>query len=171
MILKRFYDEKLAQASYLVGCGATGEALVIDPNRDADAYLAEAARAGLRVTHITETHIHADFVSGARELAARSGGRLHLSDEGDASWKYAYAAEGGAVLLHDGDSFRVGELRVDVMHTPGHTPEHLSFVVTDTPTATQPVGIFTGDFVFVGDVGRPDLLERAANMAGTMEAG
>jgi hydroxyacylglutathione hydrolase len=171
MILKRFYDEKLAQASYLVGCGATGEALVIDPNRDADAYLDEAARAGLRVTHITETHIHADFVSGARELAARSGGRLHLSDEGDASWKYAYAADDGAVLLHDGDTFRVGELRVEVMHTPGHTPEHLSFVVTDTPAATQPVGVFTGDFVFVGDVGRPDLLERAASMAGTMEAG
>jgi hydroxyacylglutathione hydrolase len=171
MILKHFYDEKLAQASYLVGCAATGEALVVDPNRDVDTYVRAAEAAGLRVTHVTETHIHADFVSGARELAERTGARLHLSDEGDADWKYAYASEYDAVLLKDGDTFRVGNVRVEVMHTPGHTPEHLSFVITDTAGADRPMGIFTGDFVFVGDVGRPDLLEKAANVAGTMEAG
>ncbi|HEY0038165.1 MAG TPA: rhodanese-like domain-containing protein [Longimicrobium sp.] len=171
MILKHFYDEKLAQASYLVGCAATGEALVVDPNRDADTYVRAAETAGLRVTHVTETHIHADFVSGARELAERTGARLHLSDEGDADWKYAYASEHDAVLLKDGDTFRVGNVRVEVMHTPGHTPEHLSFVITDTAGANQPMGVFTGDFVFVGDVGRPDLLEKAANVTGTMEAG
>lgn len=171
MILKRFYDEKLAQATYLVGCAATGEALVVDPNRDIEPLLAAAEAEGLRITHVTETHIHADFVSGARELAHRTGAKLYLSDEGDENWKYDFAAEADAVLLTDGDSFRVGNVQIDVMHTPGHTPEHLSFVVTDTAGADRPMGVFTGDFVFVGDVGRPDLLERAAKYAGTMERG
>lgn len=170
MILKRFYDEKLAQASYLIGCAATGEALVVDPNRDAEQYLRAAELERLRVTHVTETHIHADFVSGSRELASRTGATLYLSDEGDTSWKYAFAEEPGVVLLKDGDSFRVGKVRVDVLHTPGHTPEHLSFLVTDTAAADQPIGALTGDFVFVGDVGRPDLLEKAAGVKGTMEA-
>jgi hydroxyacylglutathione hydrolase len=171
MILKRFYDEKLAQASYLVGCAATGEALVVDPNRDVEQFVAAAEAEDLRITHITETHIHADFVSGARELAERTGARLYLSDEGDENWKYTFAREYDAVLLRDGDSFKVGNVKIDVLHTPGHTPEHLSFVVTDTAGADRPMGVFTGDFVFVGDVGRPDLLERAAKYAGTMEQG
>jgi hydroxyacylglutathione hydrolase len=171
MILKRFYDEKLAQASFLVGCAATGEALIVDPNRDVEQFVDAAEAEGLRITHVTETHIHADFVSGARELAERTGATLYLSDEGDENWKYAFAAEAGAVLLKDGDSFRVGNVRIDVLHTPGHTPEHISFVVTDTAGADRPMGVFTGDFVFVGDVGRPDLLEKAAKHEGTMEAG
>jgi hydroxyacylglutathione hydrolase len=171
MILKRFYDEKLAQASYLVGCAATGEALVVDPHRDVAIYIEAAAAEDLRISHVTETHIHADFVSGARELAERTGARLYLSDEGDANWKYAYAAGAGAVLLQDGDSFQVGNIHIDVLHTPGHTPEHLAFIVTDTAGADRPMGVFTGDFVFVGDVGRPDLLERAARFTGTMEQG
>ena len=171
MILKRFYDDKLAQASYLVGCSATGEALVVDPNRDVDQYVRAAEAEGVEVTHVTETHIHADFVSGARELAERTGAKLHLSDEGGPDWKYAFAAEHDAVLLRDGDTFRVGNVRIDVLHTPGHTPEHLSFLVTDTAGATLPIGVLTGDFVFVGDVGRPDLLEKAARVEGSMEAG
>jgi hydroxyacylglutathione hydrolase len=171
MLLKRFYDPKLAQASYLVGCQATGEALVVDPGRDAEQYVAAAEAEGLRVTHVTETHIHADFVSGSRELAARTGAALHLSREGGADWTYAYARDAGAVLVGGGDSFRVGNVRIDVLHTPGHTPEHLSFLVTDAAATDRPMGAFTGDFVFVGDVGRPDLLERAAGWAGTMEAG
>jgi hydroxyacylglutathione hydrolase len=171
MILKRFYDEKLAQASYLVGCAATGEALVVDPNRDVEQFVAAAEAEELRITHVAETHIHADFVSGARELAERTGAKLYLSDEGDENWKYAFAREYDAVLLKDGDSFKVGNVRIDVLHTPGHTPEHISFVVTDTAGADRPMGVFTGDFIFVGDVGRPDLLERAAKYAGTMEAG
>jgi hydroxyacylglutathione hydrolase len=171
MFFKRFYDDALAQASYLIGCQRTGGALVVDPNRDVRQYL-EAARAeGLHVTHVTETHIHADFVSGARELASRAGARLLLSGEGGAEWQYGYAADGGVTLLRDGDSFTIGNIRIDVMHTPGHTPEHLSFVVTDTPASSAPWGILTGDFVFVGDVGRPDLLERAAGYANTMESG
>lgn len=171
MILRRIYDEKLAQASYLVGCAATGEALIVDPHRDVDTYIAAANSEGLRITHVTETHIHADFVSGARELAHRTGARLYLSDEGGPDWKYAFAEEVDAVLLKDGDSFMVGNVRVDVRHTPGHTPEHLTFLITDTAGADQPMGAMTGDFIFVGDVGRPDLLERAAGVAGTMVAG
>lgn len=170
MLLRRFYDTPLAQASYLVGCQATGEALVVDPNRDAEQYVAAAAAEGVRITHIAETHIHADFVSGSRELAARTGGRLHLSAEGGTDWQYAFAKADGAVLLRDGNSFKVGRVRVDVLHTPGHTPEHLAFMITDTAATDRPMGVFTGDFIFVGDVGRPDLLEKAAGVAGTMEA-
>lgn len=171
MILRRFYDDKLAHASWMVGCAATGEALVVDAGRDVEPYVAAAEREGLRVTHVAETHIHADFVSGSRELAARTGAKLFLSDEGDETWKYGWAEEAGATLLKDGDPFMVGNVRIEAMHTPGHTPEHLSFVVTDTAGADRPMGVFTGDFLFVGDVGRPDLLERAAHYEGTMEAG
>ena len=171
MLLKRFYDDKLAQASYLLGCSATGEALVIDPNRDAEQYVRAAAAEHLRITHVTETHIHADFVSGSRELAARTGARLLLSREGGPDWQYAFASADNAVLVGEGDRFTVGNIQVDVMHTPGHTPEHLSFMVTDTAATDVPMGIATGDFIFAGDVGRPDLLEKAAGIAGTMEGG
>ncbi|CAA9340091.1 MAG: MBL-fold metallo-hydrolase superfamily, partial [uncultured Gemmatimonadaceae bacterium] len=171
MFFQRFYDTSLAQASYLIGCQQTGEALVVDPTRDARLYLDAAARERLRVTHVTETHIHADFVSGARELAHQAGAQLLLSDEGGAEWRYGYAGEAGAQLLRDGDRVAVGNVVVEALHTPGHTPEHLSFLVTDAPAHAGPWGILTGDFVFVGDVGRPDLLEKAAGQAGTMEAG
>lgn len=170
MLLQRFYDDQLAQASYLIGCAATGEALVIDPAREVQPYLEAAAKEGLRLTHVAETHIHADYVSGGRELAARTGATLHLSAEGGADWQYAYAAADGATLLRDGSRILVGNVRVDVLHTPGHTPEHLAFLITDTAASQEPLALFTGDFVFVGDVGRPDLLERAAHVAGTMES-
>jgi hydroxyacylglutathione hydrolase len=169
MILKRFYEEGLAQASYLVGAETTAEALIIDPNRDVEAYIAAAAAGELRITHVTETHIHADFLSGARELVRRTGARLLVSAEGDADWQYRIAPSESAELLRDGDSFAVGEIRVDVRHAPGHTPEHLLLLVTDGAATDRPLGAFTGDFIFAGDVGRPDLLERAAHVAGTME--
>lgn len=169
MFLRRFYDTKLAQASYMVGCTATGEAIIVDPNRDVDQYIRAATEENVRVTHVTETHIHADFVSGSRELASRTGATLLLSDEGDSNWKYAFAEDAGATLLKDGAEFMVGNLRFEVAHTPGHTPEHLTFFVTDTPATSHRVAAITGDFVFAGDVGRPDLLERAANIKGTME--
>ena len=170
MILKHFYDEKLAQASYLIGCASTGEALVADPTREVEKYTKAAEAEGLQITHVTETHIHADFVSGSRELAARTGAALYLSDEGDENWKYTFAEEASAVLLRDGDTFMVGNIRIDVLHTPGHTPEHLTFLVTDTVGADKPMGALTGDFVFVGDVGRPDLLEKAAGVEGSTDA-
>jgi len=171
MFLKRFFEPKLAQASYMIGCQAAREAIVIDPNRDAAQYLETAQAEGVRIAHITETHIHADYLSGSRELQARTNATLYLSDEGDASWKYGFAGDAGVRLLKDGDRITVGNVRIDVVHTPGHTPEHLSFLVTDGAAASEPIAAATGDFIFVGDVGRPDLLERAAQMKGTMEAG
>src|SRR5215207_9817903 len=121
MIFKRLFDPRLAQASYLLGCSSTREALIVVPNRDIDRYLEAAAQEGLRVAHVTETHIHADFVSGARELAHRAGARLYLS-----------AAEARATSLNDGDRIMVGQVEVRALHLPGHTPEHLVFLVTDT---------------------------------------
>ncbi len=171
MLLRYFYDEKLAQAAYLVGCVKTGEALVVDPMRDITPYLQAAAKEGLRITHVTETHIHADFVSGSRELAAATGATIYLSDMGTADWKYAYAHEPNVITVKDGDNWMVGNIRVEVLHTPGHTPEHISFMITDTAGADKPMGVFTGDFIFVGDIGRPDLLEEAAGFKGTKEPG
>lgn len=171
MLFTRYYDRQLAQASYLIGCQETGEALIVDPNRDAAAYIAAAGAERMRIAFVTETHIHADFVSGARELAARTNAQLLLSGDGGPDWQYDFAASDHARVLHDGDTFDVGNIRINVLHTPGHTPEHLSFLVTDTPASPHPLMILTGDFVFVGDVGRPDLLEKAAKQEGTMEAG
>lgn len=171
MLLKRFFHEGLAQASYLIGCQQTGEALIVDPNRDVAQYVAAARAAGLRVTHVTETHIHADFVSGARELAAMTGASLLLSAEGGQDWQYRFAREAGATFLQDGDTFAVGNVRIEAMHTPGHTPEHLTFLVADTLASTQQIGALTGDFIFVSDVGRPDLLEKVAGAEGTMRTG
>jgi hydroxyacylglutathione hydrolase len=169
MLLKRFYDPNLAQASYLVGCTTSGEALVVDPCRDIAPYLQAADAEGLTIQHVTETHIHADFVSGARELAHHAGARLYLSDAGGSAWRYAYSTAAGTTPLREGSSFSVGRVDVQAVHVPGHTPEHLSLLVTDRTTASEPMGAFTGDFIFVGDVGRPDLLERAAQLPGTME--
>jgi hydroxyacylglutathione hydrolase len=171
MFIKRFFEPKLAQASYMIGCVVKRECIVIDPNRDAEQYLKAAEAEGVRIAHITETHIHADYLSGSRELAARTKATLYVSDEGDANWKYAFAGEPGVQLIKDGDRITVGNVRIDVVHTPGHTPEHLTFLVTDGAVADEPIAAATGDFIFVGDVGRPDLLERAANIKGTMEVG
>ncbi len=178
MLLRLIYDDALAQAAYLVGCQATGEAIVFDPERDVDRYIEIAADHGLRIVAAAETHIHADFLSGARELAERVGAMLYLSDEGDADWKYGWLNDrhGGGTyehqLLKGGDTFTVGNLQFRAVHTPGHTPEHMSYEVTDLGGgADEPMGVITGDFVFVGDLGRPDLLETAAGFANTKEAG
>jgi len=167
MFFEHVYDKSLAQASYLIGCQATGEAMVIDPKRDIDTYLNIAKQNNLKITHIAETHIHADFLSGTRELAAVTGAKMYLSDEGGPDWQYEFPHEG----LKDGDVIKVGNLSFEVLHTPGHTPESLSFLLTDHPASDIPVMLFTGDFVFVGDIGRPDLLEKAAGIKGTQEIG
>jgi hydroxyacylglutathione hydrolase len=172
MLLKYFYDEALAHASYLVGCQQAEVAIIVDPGRDIDPYLALAQQKGMRVIAVAETHIHADYVSGARELAERVGAKLYLSDEGPDDWKYQFAADYDSQLLHDGDRFMIGKLQFETVHTPGHTPESLSFLLTDQGGgANEPMGIFTGDFVFVGSIGRPDLLEEAAQVEGSAKAG
>lgn len=167
MYFQHIYDKSLAQASYFIGCQKAGVAAVIDAKRDVDTYLEIARQNNMKITHILETHIHADFLTGSRELAALTGAKLYLSDEGGPGWEYEFKHEG----LKDGDSFMVGNLKIDVMHTPGHTPESISFLLTDTPASPEPVMFFTGDFVFVGDIGRPDLLEKAAGIKGTMDSG
>ena len=167
MFFQHVFDKTLAQASYFIGCQKAGIAAVIDPKRDVDTYLEIAKQNNMKITHIMETHIHADFLAGSRELAALTGASLYLSDEGGEGWEYEFDHVG----LKDGSSFMVGNLKFDVLHTPGHTPESISFLLTDTPASPEPVMFFTGDFVFVGDVGRPDLLEKAAGIKGTMDAG
>lgn len=148
----------LAHYSYIVS--SDGKAVVIDPKRDIDTYLHYAEAHGLRITHILETHIHADYASGAHALANASGGELWLSghDEGeDFSYRFPHHD------LRDGDALTVGRVRLVALHTPGHTPEHLSFVLYDNQrTGAVPVALFSGDFLFVGSVGRPDLLGDAA---------
>jgi len=172
MLFKYFYDKALAHASYMVGCQKTGEAIIVDPGRDIEQYLDAAAKEDMKIIGVADTHIHADYVSGAREMADRIGAKLFVSDEGPAEWKYEYAKDYDHQLLKDGDTFAAGLVEFKVMHTPGHTPESVSFILTDKGGgADQPMGIFTGDFVFVGSIGRPDLLEEAAGIMGTAEPG
>jgi len=169
MLFRRFYDENLAQASYMIACEKTREAIVVDPNSDVAQYTRAAGADRVRITHVTETHIHADFVSGAHALAEAAGAVLHLSGEGSREWGYTDAALKRAKVLRDGSHIDVGQIRLRVSHTPGHTPEHLTFFVSDLERGEDPVGALMGDFVFVGDVGRPDLLELAVGAKGTME--
>ncbi len=172
MYIRTFFDEKLAQYSYLVGCQRTGEAIVIDPARDTTEVIEVAKNEGFHISAVTETHIHADFVSGSRQLANDLHVKLYLSDEGDKDWKYQFTEGLDVEMVKEGSTFTVGNIDFEVMHTPGHTPESISFVLTDRGGgATSPMGIFTGDFVFVGDIGRPDLLEKAAGIANTAESG
>lgn len=169
MYFKQFFDEKLAQYAYLIGCQANGTAVVIDPMRDIDQYIDHASKQNLTITAAADTHIHADYISGLREFAER-GVKVYASDEGDKDWKYEWFKNStyDSNLLKDGDEFKIGNITIKAWHTPGHTPEHLSFLITDGAVADDPMGVVTGDFVFVGDVGRPDLLESAAGMKDVM---
>src|SRR4051812_35075486 len=158
MLFKRFYDDNLAQASYLVACDRTREAIVVDPTTDIAQYTRAAGAERLKIAHVTETHIHADFVSGSRALAAATGATLYLSAEGGTEWGYSDAALANGRALSNGSAIEFGDVRLSALHTPGHTPEHVTFLVTDRERGDDAVGALTGDFVFVGDVGRPDLL-------------
>jgi hydroxyacylglutathione hydrolase len=169
MLFKRFYDDNLAQASYLIACEQTRDAIIVDPNLDIAQYVRAAGAERVRITNVTETHIHADFVSGAQALATATGAKLHLSAEGAKDWGYTSDALELAQSLTDGSDISFGSVRLRVSHTPGHTPEHLIFLVSDLERGPEPVGALTGDFVFVGDVGRPDLLERTAGAHGSMQ--
>ncbi|MBB6122140.1 MBL fold metallo-hydrolase [Nocardiopsis algeriensis] len=158
MLLERIYDNDLAQASYFIGCQARGEAVVVDARRDIGEYLDLARSHGMRIVAVTETHIHADYLSGTRELAAATGAEVYVSGEGGEDWQYGFEAE----RLLDGDAITVGNITVRARHTPGHTPEHLSFLITDGAFSEDPGYLLSGDFVFAGDLGRPDLLDEAA---------
>ncbi|MGY4688185.1 MBL fold metallo-hydrolase [Salibacterium sp. K-3] len=171
MYLKYFYDNELAQASYMVGCQKTGEAVVIDPSRHVNPYLEIAEEQGFTITGALETHIHADFVSGAVELAGRTGAVIYHSAEGEENGGYAFASNLNTKGVRDGERIHVGNVWMDVLHTPGHTPEHVSYLLTDGANPEKPIGVFTGDFVFVGDVGRPDLLEKSVGVKDSADAG
>lgn len=162
MLFQRFEDEDLAHYSYAVGCPGAGEVAIVDPRRDVDPYLGWAEDNGVEITHVLETHIHADFASGARELAEVTGAELHLSayDEGEV-FEVAFPH----TEIRDGDSLTVGNVRLRALHTPGHTPEHVGFLVYDTTRAADVPELFlTGDFLFVGSIGRPDLLGEEAKL-------
>ena len=169
MIFRRLYHDRLAQASYLIACEETRKAIVIDPLRDPAGYLEAADLEDVRIELVAETHVHADFLSGAEALARATGASFLLSAEGgDGSSSDRIRRSAARPLRHD-DSISLGRVRLTVRHTPGHTPEHLTFVVTDETISDLAVGLVTGDFLFAGDVGRPDLLERAVGVAGSMQ--
>ena len=150
MILKQFYLPCLAHASYVIGDEATGTAAVVDPQRDTDQYLAFAAEHGLAIKHVFLTHLHADFIAGHLELRDRAGAAICLGAAARAQYPFT--------PFHDGDILEFGRVRMKVLETPGHTPESISIVIYDLNTsATQPHAVLTGDTMFIGDVGRPDL--------------
>jgi hydroxyacylglutathione hydrolase len=155
MYFEQFYLTCLAHASYMIG--ANGEAAVIDPQRDVDIYLKAAEEHNLKIRHIFETHLHADFVSGHKELSAHTGATIYIGAKAEAGFPH--------VALHEGDEVKVGAVRIRALETPGHTPEGMCFVITDeeklfarpSPQPPQPHAVLTGDTLFIGDVGRPDL--------------
>src|SRR6266852_8730669 len=153
LIFKTIQTEGIAELSYLLGDDDEGVAAVFDPRPDVEVYVNMARETKVSITHIFETHIHADLVSGSRELCARlESAKIYVSREGGAK----YGFEHGDVK--DGDEFTFGELLVTARHTPGHTPEHLSYVLAETDRPDWPWGVLTGDSLFVSSAGRPDLL-------------
>ena len=152
MMFKQFRHEPLGQASYLLGCTRAKQALVVDPIQDlgTDFYVIEAADLTLEIVGVLETHVHADFISCARELAGMVGAKHYLHESAPVAYDFE--------PLTDGQSIEVGEVEVKAIHTPGHTPEHTSYLVTDHARSEEPWFVLTGDSLFVGDVGRPDLL-------------
>jgi hydroxyacylglutathione hydrolase len=157
VLLHQRFVPGLAIMSYVVGDERTGEAAVIDPTRDVGEFLAYAREHGLHIRHVIETHVHADFVSGAKELKSRLDGKpaVYCSGHGGKEWTPPYADK----VVKDGDSIQMGKVKLGFVHTPGHTPEHVTVSLTDTArSGDTPWVLFTGDFLFVGDVGRPDLL-------------
>lgn len=152
LMLEVFEAGGIAHYSYFIGDTLNGTAVIIDPKRDIDDYLALAEKHRLKITHVLETHIHADFVSGSREIADRVGATICASIEGGA--KYGFAIR----PLRDGDVVETGNIRLTTIHTPGHTPEHVSFLASSRSRPKEAWGLFTGDFLFSGAVGRPDLM-------------
>jgi glyoxylase-like metal-dependent hydrolase (beta-lactamase superfamily II)/rhodanese-related sulfurtransferase len=150
MIFTQHYLDCLSQGSYLIGDESTGRAVVVDPRRDVDEYLSEAAEHGLRIERVIETHIHADFLTGHLELAAATGATICYSEDAEVEFPVE--------PLRDGQRISLGEVTLEILATPGHTPESICVVVYEHPDDEVPYGVLTGDTLFVGDVGRPDLL-------------
>jgi glyoxylase-like metal-dependent hydrolase (beta-lactamase superfamily II)/rhodanese-related sulfurtransferase len=149
MIFQQILNEETGCLSYLIGCGQIGRAVVIDPGRDrVDDYVSLARKKGLTVTEIIETHVHADHVSGAQALSAKSGARIRIHPAADAAYPNS--------PIEDGDELAIGTVSLKILHTPGHTPDSVSILVTDLSRGRDPWFVLTGDTLFVGDVGRPD---------------
>lgn len=163
MIFRPFYYYDLGCAAYLFGCGTAGKATVVDARADdVDTYLAFAAARNLSLTHVIDTHVHADHRSGGRELARRAGARYCLHEAADVTYPFA--------PLHDGDQIELGNTRLRVLHTPGHSPESVCLVATDLKRGAGPWFVLTGDTLFVGAVGRPDLPGHARENAARLYA-
>lgn len=159
MLLKHFFVEKIAHSSYMLA--GQDSCAVIDPQRDIDIYMEAARQKGFQITHIFQTHLHADFISGHMDLAKQTGAKIYVAKSAECTF--------GHVPLVEGDTITIENMRIDVLETPGHTPEHLSFVVTDESRGDSPIGVFVGDTLFVGDVGRPDLFpDKAKELAGKL---
>ena len=150
MIVNQYYLDCLSHASYLIGDETTGRAVVVDPQRDVAEYVADARQLGLRIELVIETHFHADFLSGHLELATATGATIVYSSVAETEFE--------SMGVADGERYSLGEVTLEFRHTPGHTPESLSIVVFEHPGDTVPYGVLTGDTLFIGDVGRPDLL-------------
>lgn len=171
MFFKQFYEDNFSQASYLIGCQCTGEAMIIDPIRDLTKYLKVADKEGFTITKAAETHIHADFASGIRDVANKLNASIYVSDEGKDEFNYKNMPKQTHFVKHQ-DIIYLGKIKLEVLHTPGHPPESISFLLTDEGGGSSiPMGLFSGDFIFVGDVGRPDLLEKAVNVEGSTKIG
>jgi len=171
MFFRQIIDPLLSQHAYLIGCETVKEAVLFEPERDIDRYLKLAQKNGYKIVAAAETHIHADYLSGLRQFA-EAGFKVYASDEGDDDWKYDWlqGSKYNYQLLKNNDTFSVGKITFKVIHTPGHTPDHICFEISEKQNGNSKVhGILTGDFVFVGDVGRPDLLESAAGIVGFAE--
>ncbi len=160
MFFKQFYLNCLAHASYLIG--SDGEAVVVDPQRDVDQYIDEAAAHNLKIKYVVETHLHADFVSGHRELAARSGAAIIFGERAKATIPHQ--------AVKNGDELTIGKVKLGILETPGHTPEGICVLVIDTEVSDQPQKVLTGDTMFIGDVGRPDLAGAKGYTPQTMAA-
>jgi hydroxyacylglutathione hydrolase len=159
MLIKHFFINKIAHSSYILA--GSDICAVIDPQRDIDGYIKEARALGVEITHILQTHLHADFVSGHMDLAEKTGAKIYVAKSAECTFDH--------VALSEGDTIEIEDIVIKVLETPGHTPEHLCFVVVDTTRGEDPVCAFVGDTLFVGDVGRPDLFpDMAGELAGKL---
>ena len=160
MIVKQYYLGCLSHASYLITDEKTHTAVVVDPQRDVEQYIADAAAVCCEVKHVFLTHFHADFLAGHIELRDKCGAKIYLGERAEPEFE--------ATKLNDGDRIEFGDVRLEILETPGHTPESISIVIYPNGASSDPYGVMTGDTLFIGDVGRPDLLAAPGSSAGEL---